>query len=48
MSARLHLFAAGVGDDAGHLAEARAHAEAALQLFDQVQDPIGAGAPPRP
>ena len=41
--ARLHLFAAGVGDDAGHLAEARAHAEAALQLFDQVHDPIGAG-----
>ena len=41
--ARLHLFAAGVGDDAGHLAEARGHAEAALQLFDQVQDPIGAG-----
>jgi class 3 adenylate cyclase len=41
--ARLHLFAAGVGDDAGHLAEARGHAEAALQLFDQVHDPIGAG-----
>ncbi len=41
--ARLHLFAAAVGDDAGHLAEARGHAQAALQLFDQVQDPIGAG-----
>ena len=41
--ARLHLFAADVGDDAGHFAQARAHAEAAILLFDRVLDPIGAG-----
>ena len=41
--ARLHLFAADVGDDAGHFAQARAHAETAILLFDRVLDPIGAG-----
>jgi hypothetical protein len=41
--ARLHLSAADVSDAAGHSAEARVHAEAALLLFDRVQDPIGSG-----
>ena len=41
--ARLHLFAADVSENAGHRAEARAHAQAALALFEVVQDPIGAG-----
>jgi len=41
--ARIHLFAAEAGDDAGHSSEARAHAEAALLLFDRALDPVGAG-----
>ena len=41
--ARLHLSAAPVANDSGQRAESRAHAEAALDLFDQVHDPIGAG-----
>ncbi len=40
--ARLHLSASEVADDAGHAAEAQAHGEAALDLFDRVHDPIGA------
>jgi class 3 adenylate cyclase/tetratricopeptide (TPR) repeat protein len=41
--ARLHLAAADVGYVAGRTAQARAHAEAALSLFDHVHDPVGAG-----
>ena len=41
--ARLHLFAAEVAENAGHRAEARSHAQAALTLFGVVHDPIGAG-----
>jgi class 3 adenylate cyclase/tetratricopeptide (TPR) repeat protein len=41
--ARLHLAAADVGDDAGHFAAAREHAEQAILLFDRVLDPVGAG-----
>ena len=41
--ARLHLFAADVGDDAGHFAQARTHAETAVLLYDRVGDPVGAG-----
>jgi len=41
--ARLHLFAADVGDDAGHFAQARTHAETAILLYDRVDDPVGAG-----
>ena len=41
--ARLHLFAADVGDDAGHFAAAREHAEQAILLYDRVADPVGAG-----
>ena len=40
--ARLHLSASEVADDAGHSAEAQAHGEAALDLFDRVHDPVGA------
>ena len=41
--ARLHLAAANIANQAGHLADARAHSEAALVLFDLVRDPTGAG-----
>jgi class 3 adenylate cyclase/tetratricopeptide (TPR) repeat protein len=41
--ARVHLFAAEVAEDAGHRADARAHAQAALTLFELIQDPIGCG-----
>ena len=41
--ARLHLFAAEVAENAGHRADARAHAQAALTLFEVVHDPIGSG-----
>ena len=36
-------FAAAVGDAAGHFAQARAHAETAIVLYDRVDDPVGAG-----
>ena len=41
--ARLHLFAAEVAENAGHRADARAHAQAALTLFELIQDPVGCG-----
>lgn len=41
--ARLHLSAAAAANDAGHISDSRAHAQTALDLFDQLHDPIGAG-----